>query len=63
MKYRFILEDLENETKTEFRTLKEVSLHLDIEYHQARTLQFANDKLYLHKKVEELHKRYNLIKI
>lgn len=59
MKYRFILE---NKTKKEFKTLKEVSIYLNIEYHQARTLQFADEKLYLHKGVEELHKRYNLIK-
>jgi len=50
MKNKFILEDVENNKKTEFKTLREISKILDIDYHQARELYAMSNKpkKYLH---------------
>ena len=46
--FRFNLQDIETGEIKPFKTLKDVSVFLDIKPHQARTFLLASEKLYLH---------------
>jgi len=57
---KFILTDKTNSEKHEFKTLQAVVEFLEVDYHQARALLYLDKKVFVHKKVKELSKRYNL---
>lgn len=66
MMYKFILQFLENENskkEVEIKTLKDVALLLNIEYHQARQLYLFEKKQVkrAHPFLLELAKRYRII--
>jgi hypothetical protein len=57
---KFILTDKSNSEKHEFKTLQAVVEFLEVDYHQARALLYLDKKVFVHKKVKELSKLYNL---
>ncbi len=57
---KFILTDKLNDEKHEFKTVQSIAEFLGIDYHQARALLLLEKKVFVHKKVKELSKRYNL---
>jgi hypothetical protein len=60
MQYRFLLINRIDNSSLPFKTMKDVSEHLNLPYHQARSLFLSSDKLYLHPKTQELSKKYDL---
>jgi len=62
LKFRFVLEDKENGFKQNFKTLRDISKTLNIPYHQCRSILLSDDKIYIHKNIEELTKKYKISK-
>ena len=62
MKFRFILENIETGEKVKYKTLKDVSEHLNIDYHQARSVSLSGDKQFLHPVIKNICKSYKIYK-
>ena len=61
-KFRYTLIIKESGTEIPFKTLKELSDHLNIPYHTCRGLLLSDDKLFLHNTIKELKEKYLIIK-
>jgi hypothetical protein len=61
MKFKFVLNNLETGSSTQYRTLKEIVDVLDIPYHQARSLHLADQKQFLHPKIKDLYNKYRIL--
>ena len=62
MKFRITLENLETGELTNFKTLKDLSEHLKIPYHQVKSILISEDKLFLHPHIKELCSKYKITK-
>ena len=62
MLVKFELENLESNEKKKYKSLREVSADLNIEYHQARALylQSVKPKKFLHGISKKLNEKYKL---
>jgi len=63
MHYKFKLENLKTGDVGYFRTLKELSIFIDVPYHQTRSVLLSNDKQYLHPKIKELSDHFIITKL
>lgn len=62
MNFRFTLIILETGEEIKYRTLKELAIKNNIEYHQARSVHLSDDKLYIHPNIKILCDKYKIIK-
>lgn len=63
MKYKFEITNLETGIITQSKTLQEVSILLNIPYHQARSLLLSEEKQFLHPVIKDLKLKWNIIKL
>ena len=61
MKFRYILENLETKEQVHYKTLKEISNTLNIDYHQARSVYLSDQKQYIHPVIKMIRMKYKII--
>lgn len=60
IKEKFTVVDRETNNSKNFKTLKEISIFLDLPYHQVRTIYLSSNKKFLHPITQAYCNKYDI---
>lgn len=60
MKFKYILENLENNVTKKYKTLQSIAEDLQIKYHTARSILLCDEKQFLHPGIKDLCSKYKI---